>query len=44
MCNTLELFGIFVCWGWLKKLLGCGLLGGVNTQPDTTMNFYKRAI
>ena len=40
MRNTLELSRLFVCLGGLikrdrKKMLGCGLLGGVSTQADT---------
>ena len=49
--NMLELSGLFV---WLeglsfsvhvgqKKILGCGLLGGISTQADT-MDTYKQEI
>ena len=43
MCNTLELSGLLAYFGDLlsfsvpggqKKLLGCGLLGGISTQAD----------
>ena len=44
ICNVLELSELFVCPGGLakffsawgdKKLLVCGLLGGISTQADT---------
>ena len=46
MCKILELSGLFVCLrdllsfsvlGGQKKLLGCGLLGGISTQTDTML-------
>ena len=51
MCNTLELSGLFVClrrlirffsaWGDSKKILGCGVLGGISTHADTMSKFWK---
>ena len=34
MCNILYSSGLFVCLEGQKKLLGCGLLGGISTQAD----------
>ena len=49
MCNTLELSGLFVLVGGLvkffsawgtKKMLVCGLVGGISTLTDTMCNHW----